>query len=689
MDSEAAFDLKKKQPTSPSAHLAMDMGTDSHKLQLMKASFFVEDDDDGKSVISEAFYGRDSPDQIPPSKRQFSNFSVSTHSMISKDASSTPTSGSIDTPLLSPQMPMAREFGGRKLIPLGEGRKPTKSAAAALKTAPLILKPKVAIVRPSDITMPLYKSILFPVLAKNSAADVAFFNGRRFKIGWSHRNSLLILSTVNNIRDLKSECDIRDIMNLFKGRQQSDTSPAVVQKLQIASLAYVKPKYFQQSIEAHLKCQLKHAEAEINSTSDCPFFLPSGSTKALQDHFELSEEHAALGAFDEFCETVWSLCVALWGDQEELEDVREDSHASIMVRRELFSDWLENVVTEKKLSKQDQALGTLKPILNLLTCHKVMEACELAFKSNNMNLSMLLAQTSSSKTVRALIQMQLDSWKSIEADKFVDMDYLKALMLVAGVASFESTAGAVNIYDGMDWMKAIAINVWYLCSPTASITDALLRYEEASQSDAAAPLPPYINEYRINSPKQIHDIRYHLLQLYSKRSHPLETVLNPATHSADLMDFRLSWLLLQVLRGLGYNHCSEASEAHLHVSFATQLEANGLWQWAIFVLLHIRNQSQREIAVQTMLYRYIDLSEDAEYLKKEKFIISDLGVPEKWIYWAKAVRAGALNRHHAQADFLLKAKQWATAHEVIMNHIAPDAIINGTCAHIASHHQHT
>lgn len=40
---------RKIQPTSPSAHLAMEMGTDSHKLQLMKASFFVEDDYDGRS----------------------------------------------------------------------------------------------------------------------------------------------------------------------------------------------------------------------------------------------------------------------------------------------------------------------------------------------------------------------------------------------------------------------------------------------------------------------------------------------------------------------------------------------------------------------------------------------------------------------------------------------------------------
>lgn len=56
------------QARSPSTLLAIDMGTDSHKLQLMKASFFADDDYDGKSILSEQLEGRDSPDQIVPNR---------------------------------------------------------------------------------------------------------------------------------------------------------------------------------------------------------------------------------------------------------------------------------------------------------------------------------------------------------------------------------------------------------------------------------------------------------------------------------------------------------------------------------------------------------------------------------------------------------------------------------------------
>lgn len=222
------------------------------------------------------------------------------------------------------------------------------------------------------------------------------------------------------------------------------------------------------------------------------------------------------------------------------------------------------------------------------------------------------------------------------------------------------------------------LNVWYLCSPIASITDALLKYEEAATNGAVPPTPPYLKLADLeNRPNQIQDIRFHILKLYSKRSHSLEKLLNPATHTEDIMDFRLSWLLLQQFQNLGYQHCSRESEAQLHVSFASQLENYGHWHWAIFVLLHIPNKAHRELCIQDILYRYVDLKQDADYLHKESFVVNQLGIPEKWIHWAKAVRAGAMQKYREQANYLLMAKQWALAHEVIMRHIAPDAIING------------
>lgn len=80
------------QARSPSASLAIDMGTDSHKLQLMKASFFADDDYDGKSVLSEQLEGRDSPDQIVPNRPGIRSHMFSAPSSIHSQSRGLPSS---------------------------------------------------------------------------------------------------------------------------------------------------------------------------------------------------------------------------------------------------------------------------------------------------------------------------------------------------------------------------------------------------------------------------------------------------------------------------------------------------------------------------------------------------------------------------------------------------------------------
>lgn len=550
---------------------------------------------------------------------------------------------------------------------------PEESCSQVAKFPALIIRPKTAIVRSSESVVPLSKSILSKKISNILVADTAFFHGRRFRVGWSHSNTFTILSSVNALHI--------NPHGLFDGRSQSDNSKAIIRQLKLASLNPIDGKSFEKSAVSHLQCQLKHSTRISVANSDCPQYIPKSETSILQDHLEVAQSNAASNDFETFSVTVWSLCVALWGHREELDGIKLDDHISIMLRRDLFSQWLENVVTEKDLLQKNVAESDyLSHLWKLLTANKVTEACDLAFEKNDVNLALLLAQVGSSKVVRALIAMQMESWKVTEADKFIAIERLKLMMLIGGISAMDTSNGELNVYENLDWLKAIAITIWYLASPTASITDALIKYDESKQVLATQPSPPYQNTFdllNVDDDVQLQDIRYHILKLYSKRSHPMEKLLNPATHTSDILDYRLSWQLLQAFKALGYTHCSEQCEAHTHVSFASQLENYGLWHWSVFVLLHIQNQSKRELCIQELLYRYIDLSNDKQYTEKENFIVNELGIPEKWIYWAKAVRAAAQKNYHAQADYLLRAKQWPMAHEVIMMHIAPDAIING------------
>lgn len=581
------------------------------------------------------------------------------------------------------------------------------------RSAPLHVRPKIALVRIPRTILPLASSLLDQLAGcREAAVDVAFEMGRRFRIGWTAPNAMLSLNTLAGSqrlqRNRKFAMDAPQLVaDLYAGRRADDCSRAVLVLSRIESAAPISA--LAASIEPHLQLQLSRSQlSEVNGS--CPRIRIESSTTGTStlfvEHLEIARTTARLGSTDEYVSTVWSLCDALWGYQEELDGIETGAHLSVMRRRELLSDWLEAVVADAQHARHSKA-SYLDHLLDLLNTHRVAEACDLSFNNNDINLALLLAQLSGGPAVRQLVQHQMCAWQEVQADTHIAPERLRAYMLVAGVSLISSAHGAINIYAELDWLRAFALNVWYISPATASITDSLFAYERSYSSEefhAQPPSPPYSAVAQVADGTAVEDVRFHLLKLYSIRSHPLEVLLNPSTHTADAMDFRLSWLLLQTLRSIGYRHSSAACAAQLHTSFAAQLEQQGLWQWAIYVLMHLSDDNARASSVQTLLYRYVRLSErdsacaaatsgvrgdsrsDAddggempEYAQKERFVVDELHVPERWLQWAKAVRAGALGRRHAQAEFLLQSEQWSQAHEIIMLHIVPDAIINGEC----------
>lgn len=341
--------------------------------------------------------------------------------------------------------------------------------AKPFKCLPLILKPKVANIRASDNIIPIAESILAKTKFRSIASDMALFHGRRFRIGWSHSNRLTLLTT--SITDLNQTqlTNIGEIATLFSGRDESDTSKSVIKQIKIFSLSANESKMFFRSIENHLQCRFEFSDRNTISDSDCPYYVPTNGIEALQLHHKLAADNFnefPLSEFHKISLNVWSLCVALWGYQEELEDINNDNHIAIMLRRDLFSKWLENTVNDKESMKRtDSEVNYLQHLLELLTGHKVNEACELAFNNGDLNLSLLLAESGGSNVVRALVAKQLQSWRETEADKFIDVHRLKAMMLVSGQSTFvwsDPTKGLINIYERLDWMKSLAVNYYIL-----------------------------------------------------------------------------------------------------------------------------------------------------------------------------------------------------------------------------------
>jgi len=117
----------------------------------------------------------------------------------------------------------------------------------------------------------------------------------------------------------------------------------------------------------------------------------------------------------------------------------------------------------------------------------------------------------------------------------------------------------------------------------------------------------------------------------------------------------------------------------LQHSYAAELELVGLWHWAVFVLMHLRDDSRRERCVKEILNRYCRVSDDEDDILKltteETTIVDKFHVPVQWIHESKALHAKFVGRHYDESLHLMRAGHWNDAHVVVIKHLSCDAVI--------------
>lgn len=133
----------------------------------------------------------------------------------------------------------------------------------------------------------------------------------------------------------------------------------------------------------------------------------------------------------------------------------------------------------------------------------------------------------------------------------------------------------------------------YILPSTGTIGDVLDAYQNSFESDdsyAFKPYKTYGDIIDIDDKFATYDVCYHLLKLYTDSAYQMDKIINPFTHTRDPLDYNFSWLLFNTLQSLGYTQMSETYANQLHINFASQLVSHEQWQWAVFVLMHIKDK---------------------------------------------------------------------------------------------------
>ncbi|XP_020024737.1 nuclear pore complex protein Nup98-Nup96 isoform X3 [Castor canadensis] len=690
-----------QEPVSASTHIASSLGINPHVLQIMKASLLA-DEEDGDATDQHISHlpskGDISQEICSPRLPISTSHSSKSRSIVGGLLQSKFTSGAFLSPSASVQ----------------ECRTPRASSLMNISstspwTVPPLLTTVFTVPSPSPEVqlktvgtrrqpglVPLEKSVTYG--KGKLLMDMALFMGRSFRVGWGPNWTL-----ANTGEQLNGSHELENHQIADSMEYGFLPNPVAIKfltespfRVHLEKLSWRQRKLDEdlQLYQIPLELKLKHSTVHVDEL--CPLIVPNPGVAVIHDYVdwvkEVSRDLSEAQIMKPWSLT-WTLCEALWGHLKELDSQLDEpsEYIQILERRRAFSRWLSHTAApqieeEVSLTRKD---NPVEAVFSYLTGSRISEACSLAQQSGDHRLALLLSQLVGSQPVRELLTMQLADWHQLQADCFIQDERLRIFALLAGKPVWQlSEQKQINVCSQLDWKRSLAIHLWYLLPPTASISRALSMYEEAFQNTsegdryACSPLPSYLEgsgylvEEEQDSQRPLQDVCFHLLKLYSDRHYDLNQLLEPRSITADPLDYRLSWHLWEVLRALNYTHLSEQCEGVLQASYAGQLENKGLWEWAVFVLLHIENSSIREKAVRELLTRHCQLLETPESWAKETFLIQKLCVPAEWIHEAKAVRAHMDSNKHLEALYLFKAGHWNRCHKLIIRHLASDAIIN-------------
>lgn len=362
-----------------------------------------------------------------------------------------------------------------------------------------------------------------------------------------------------------------------------------------------------------------------------------------------------------------------------------------------------------------QSPETYSRIFQQLSCHRLLDAVELAESAGLYRMATLLSQIGDDSEFVQLVSFQLEQWGDNEG-------YSETNTIPKGVLDIYRLMGSdpfpsdswpgESILKNIGWMRALSMIFWYcdsLSSPDGSVgklTDALVLYDEALERGYVdEPASPYISDtdilgMNVQYPGVKHGL-YSLLQVFFRHSDvsdeemevKIVNALRGEGYTRDSLDYRASYMVLQLLECMGVASSSSAYSSITRAHFISQLISEGYWLWAVFVALQIPDDVQRSFTVKEMILRYavfdraVNLSDfstgtsDVSKLTSLRgnactadqvhFLVDVLRVPISWLHEAAACRSGYAHDHIKQVQHFNFAQLWRPAKEIVCTKLAP------------------
>ncbi|KAG0340670.1 hypothetical protein BG000_011376 [Podila horticola] len=533
----------------------------------------------------------------------------------------------------------------------------------------------------------------------NLLADAGLMMGRSCRVGWGPNGMLAVCGTI---------CDFESVKE--RESEMSESHPVTQDTDSSSTVKLTKVKVVAAAQEAEvarhitsLEAQLEHSKVVLDQNRLPRANITAGTSFSALFHSLKSRQY--LLSTEEI--NAWTLGHTLFDALPQSQNIDIDEPQELLENRArtiACGEWLSQVskaVTEaelEQLAKSGTATALEESVIALLVSNKRQRASIAAVQAKNPRLATLIAQTGRGSKSLPKVEDQLLRYKDQAAGIKIPDFYMKALALLSGALTTDiAPKGEPSRYvtDGLDWRRTLGLHLWYSNTAEVDLTTALNEYVESlsQSSKIAKPLPTYQKQQGA-SKSEHYDFLFQLIKLLVHPSTQLETVLHPLGVSPSRLDYRQSWQFYMVLaQSLGVaSFGSDSSHAIICNNFMSQLENLGLWQWAVFVALHLETSESREAAVRSLLERHIEiprplsstghsssieLDRSAGNGTHTSFLLKDLKIPEEWLWAARATQASYRGDLPLEVYSLLKSGEHQKAHVLILSDLAPLYVLYG------------